>query len=151
MKRIVKLFIIISMFTLIVGCTKQEENTYIGEVSKTTIENDTDVSISIKEGSLTTTSAIIVLTNNGSDDYKYDSSYLLEIKKDNEWHNINVSLNFNLIAYELSPKENVEIEIKWENGYGTLESGEYRLVKNIDKELEDETYESFNIAIEFTI
>ena len=54
-------------------------------------------------------------------------------------------------AFQLSAKESKEIELDWENGYGKLANGTYRIIKEIDYEYEEEKYETFNVAVEFTI
>ncbi len=54
-------------------------------------------------------------------------------------------------AFPLSSKESKEIELDWENGYGKLAKGTYRIIKGIDYEYEEGKYKSFNIAVEFTI
>ena len=75
----------------------------------------------------------------------------LEIIEDGKWHKINVELYFNLPAFQLLPKESKEIELNWEDGYGKLTKGEYRIIKDVDYEYEEGRYESFYIAVEFTI
>ena len=107
--------------------------------------------MTIKEGTLTNKSATLVLTNNSDKNFQYGNPYEIEIKKDGEWHKINVELNFTMPAFQLSARENNEIEINWENGYGKLEKGTYRIIKGIDYEYEEGKYKSFNIAVEFTI
>ena len=42
------------------------------------------------------------------------------------------------------------LEIGWENGYGKLPDGTYRLVKTVNYD-DVENYESFDVAAEFTI
>ena len=54
-------------------------------------------------------------------------------------------------AFQLSAKENKKIELDWENWYGKLPKGTYRIIKEIDYEYEEEKYEIFNVAVEFTI
>ena len=107
--------------------------------------------MTIKEGTLTNKSATLILTNNSDKNFQYGTPYEIEIKKDGEWHKINVELNFTMPAFQLSARENNEIEINWENGYGKLEKGTYRIIKEIDYEYEEGKYKSFNIAVEFTI
>ena len=107
--------------------------------------------MTIKEGTLTNKSATLVLTNNSDKNFQYGNTYEIEIKKDGEWHKINVELNFTMPAFQLSARENKEIEINWENGYGKLAKGTYRIIKGIDYEYEEGKYKSFNIAVEFTI
>ena len=107
--------------------------------------------MTIKEGTLTNKSATLVLTNNSDKNFQYGNPYEIEIKKDGEWHKINVELNFDMPAFPLSSKESKEIELNWENGYGKLAKGIYRIIKGINYEYEEGKYEAFNVAIEFTI
>ena len=132
------------------GCGKQKNEFDIGNKSDIKISQN-DVIMTIKEGTLTNKSATLVLTNNSDKNFQYGTPYEIEIKKDGEWHKINVELNFTMPAFQLSARENKEIEINWENGYGKLAKGTYRIIKGIDYEYEEGKYKSFNIAVEFTI
>ena len=107
--------------------------------------------MTIKEGTLTNKSATLVLTNNSDKNFRYGNPYEIEIKKDGEWHKINVELIFDIPAFQLPSKESKEIELNWENGYGNLATGTYRIIKGIDYEYEEGEYKSFKIAVEFTI
>ena len=132
------------------GCGKQKNEFDIGNKSDIKISQN-DVIMTIKEGTLTNKSATLVLTNNSDKNFQYGNPYEIEIKKDGEWHKINVELNFDMPAFPLSSKESKEIELDWENGYGKLPKGTYRIIKEIDYEYEEEKYETFNVAVEFTI
>lgn len=132
------------------GCGKQKNEFDIGNKSDIKISQN-DVIMTIKEGTLTNKSATLILTNNSDKNFQYGTPYEIEIKKDGEWHKINVELNFTMPAFQLSARENNEIEINWENGYGKLEKGIYRIIKGIDYEYEEGKYKPFNIAVEFTI
>lgn len=132
------------------GCGKQKNEFDIGNKSDIKISQN-DVIMTIKEGTLTNKSATLILTNNSDKNFQYGTPYEIEIKKDGEWHKINVELNFTMPAFQLSARENREIEINWENGYGKLEKGIYRIIKGIDYEYEEGKYKPFNIAVEFTI
>ena len=132
------------------GCGKQKNEFDIGNKSDIKISQN-DVIMTIKEGTLTNKSATLVLTNNSDKNFQYGNPYEIEIKKDGEWHKINVELCFDMPAFPLSSKESKEIELDWENGYGKLEKGTYRIIKGIDYEYEEGKYKSFNIAVEFTI
>ena len=107
--------------------------------------------MTIKDETLTNKSATLFLTNNSDKNFQYGNPYEIEIKKDGEWHKINVELNFTLLALQLSPKESKEIELDWENEYGKLAKGTYRIIKGIDYEYEEGKYETFNVAVEFNI
>ena len=132
------------------GCGKQKNEFDIGDKSDINVSQN-DVIMTIKEGTLTNKSATLVLTNNSDKNFQYGNPYEIEIKKDGEWHKINVELDFDLPAFQLSSKESKEIELDWENGYGKLAKGTYRIIKGIDYEYEEGKYKSFNIAVEFTI
>ena len=132
------------------GCGKQKNEFDIGNKSDIKISQN-DVIMTIKEGTLTNKSATLVLTNNSDKNFQYGNPYEIEIKKDGEWHKINVELNFTLPAFHLLPKESKEIELNWENEYGKLSKGTYRIIKGINYEYEEGKYKSFNIAVEFTI
>ena len=132
------------------GCGKQKNEFDIGNKSDIKISQN-DVIMTIKEGTLTNKSATLVLTNNSDKNFQYGNTYEIEIKKDGEWHKINVELNFDMPAFQLLSKESKEIELDWENEYGKLARGTYRIIKGIDYEYEEGKYETFNVAIEFTI
>ena len=132
------------------GCGKQKNEFDIGNKSDIKISQN-DVIMTIKEGTLTNKSATLVLTNNSAKNFQYGTPYEIEIKKDGEWHKINVELDFDLPAFQLSSKESKEIELDWENGYGKLAKGTYRIIKGINYEYEEGKYETFNVAVEFNI
>ena len=132
------------------GCGKQKNEFDIGNKSDIKISQN-DVIMTIKEGTLTNKSATLVLTNNSDKNFQYGNPYEIEIKKDGDWHKINVKLDFDMPAFPLSSKESKEIELDWENEYGKLAKGTYRIIKGINYEYEEGKYETFNVAIEFTI
>lgn len=132
------------------GCKNTKNKFDIGEKSSIEIFQN-DVSLSIKDGTLKNTGATLILTNNSDKNFQYGNPYEIEIKKDGEWHKINVKLNFTLPAFSLASKETKEIELNWEGGYGKLSSGTYRIIKDIDYEKEEGSFEIFNIAVEFDI
>ena len=132
------------------SCGKQKNEFDVENKSDIKISQN-DVIMTIKEGTLTNKSATLVLTNNSDKNFQYGNPYEIEIKKDGEWHKINIELNFDMPAFPLSSKESKEIELDWENGYGKLAKGTYRIIKGINYEYEEGKYETFNVAIEFTI
>ena len=138
------------MVLVMTGCGKQKNEFDIGNKSDIKISQN-DVIMTIKEGTLTNKSATLVLTNNSDNNIQYGNPYKIEIKKDGEWHKINAELYFNLSLFQLSANESNEIDLDWENGYGKLAKGTYRIIKEIDYEYEEEKYETFNVVVEFTI
>lgn len=109
------------------------------------------VSLSIKENTLTNSSATLILKNESDVNVIYGNPYEIEIKKDGKWYKIDAELNFNSPAFSLNSQETKEIKLDWENGYGELTSGNYRIIKDISIEKEDGTFDTFYVAVEFTI
>lgn len=132
------------------GCGSETNKFDIGNKSDIQIV-EKGVSLSIKEDTLTNTGATLILKNDSDVDVEYGNPYEMEIKKDGEWHKINVELNFTLPAFILKSKETKELELNWENGYGKLASGNYRIIKSIDVEKEDGNFDTFYVSAEFTI
>lgn len=151
MKKTILTIILCGIMVLVMaGCEKEKNEFDIGDKSDIKIAKN-DVIMTIKEGTLTNKSATLVLTNNSDNNIQYGNPYKIEIKKDGEWHKINVELYFNLSLFQLSANESKEIDLDWENGYGKLAKGTYRIIKEIDYEYKEEKYETFNVAVEFTI
>lgn len=149
-KKLLIIFLCGVMALGVTGCGKQKNELDIGDKSDIKVSQN-DVIMTIKEGTLTNKSATLVLINYSDKNFQYGSPYEIEIKKDGEWHKINVELYFNMPVFQLSAKESKEIELDWENGYGKLTEGTYRIIKEIDYEYEKEKYETFNVAVEFNI
>lgn len=132
------------------GCGKSKKEFDIGDKSDIKISQN-DVTMTIKDGTLTNKSVTLILTNNSDRKIQYGSPYEIEIKKNGEWHKINAELNFTLQLFILESKEKNEFELNFEDGYGKLPSGTYRVIKKIDKEKEDGLFDSFYVSTEFTI
>ena len=132
------------------GCGTNKNEFDIGKESNIEIV-EKGVSLTVKENTLTETGATLILKNDSDVDVEYGNPYEMEIKKDGEWHKINVELNFTLPAFILKSKETKELELNWENGYGKLASGDYRIIKSIDVEKSDGTFDTFYVSAEFTI
>lgn len=138
------------MFLGLTGCGTNKNEFDIGNKSDIEIV-EKGVSLSVKEDTLTKVGATLILKNDSDVEVEYGEPYEIEIKKDGEWHKINVELNFNLPAYILKSNTTKEIELEWQNGYGKLASGDYRIIKGINVEKEDGTFEIFYVSAEFTI
>ena len=89
------------------GCGKQKNEFDIGNKPDIKISQN-DVIMTIKEGTLTNKSATLVLTNNSDKNFQYGNPYKIEIKKDGEWHKINVEVYFDMPAFQLPAKESKE-------------------------------------------
>lgn len=150
MKKTLTFIFYIVMALGITGCETNKNEFDIGEKSNIEII-ESEVSFFVEEETLMNTGGTFILKNNSDKTFEYGNPYEMEIKEGNEWHKINVELNFSLPSFQLDTGESKEIEINWENGYGKLSPGEYRIIKDINFEKEEGTYETFFVAAEFTI
>lgn len=151
MKRKLSVILLCGIMVLaITGCRANKNEFEIGKESDIEVIKN-DVSLSVKEGTLTNTGATFILKNNSDKVSRYGYPFTIEIKKNGKWHKINVKLNFILPVFELNSNESKEFKINWENSYGKFAKGDYRLIKSVDYEYEEGKYESFYVAAEFTI
>lgn len=102
----------------------------------------------IKDGTLTKTSATVIIEDKNEEKYNYSSWFRIDKKENESWKEVNVideKYAFTDIAYLPDENGKVEMNTNWKNLYGELEKGEYRLVK--------EVYDNGNnyIYVEFTI
>ena len=110
------------------------------------VENASDISMVIKDGTLTPSGATVVLTNS----YGYDRWFRIDKEENGEWkeaQTINDNYSFTAEAYLTNGNSEVEIPIDWTDLYGTLENGKYRIVKRVFNNLNKEEY----VSVEFII
>ena len=151
MKKLVFVILLCGIMVLtMTGCENAKNKLDIGNKSNINVSQN-DVIMTIKDGTLTNKSVTLILTNNSDRKIQYGSPYEIEIKKNGEWYKINAKLNFTLPLFILESKEKNEFKRDFEEGYGKLPSGTYRVIKKIDKEKEDGLFDSFYVSTEFTI
>ena len=115
------------------------------------------VEMQIKEGTLTKTSATVVISE--ADDYNiiYGETFWIEkYNQDNTWtvlENINDNCAFNLPAYHIDSGKTLELKQDWTCMYGELSKGIYRLVKdaNFESDIPITETKHFYIWTEFII
>lgn len=147
MKKIV-LGILIGLTSVffLTGCTNEIDKLITTE-SDVKIENS-NVTLKVREETLTNKGATFVLENNRKDIIDYTLAYEIEAKRDNKWYKLGVIAEFVEEIYEVDAKSTDQIIVDWEKTYLKLPKGEYRLVKEISV---PSTLELFYVAGEFTI
>lgn len=147
MKKIVLGILIgLTSIFLLTGCTNEIDKLITTE-SDVKIE-DSNVTLKVREETLTNTGATFVLENNRKDIIDYTLAYEIEAKRDNKWYKLGIINEFVEEIYEVDAKSTDQIIVDWENTYLKLPKGEYRLVKEISV---PSTLELFYVAGEFTI
>ncbi len=99
-----------------------------------------DTSMVIKEGTLTSTGATVIIISTNKDElHTYGKSYKIERYENAEWVPVKPIVDnyvFTLEAYYVDSDGILEMDIPWETLYGKLDAGRYRIVKDaaIDKD-----------------
>ncbi|MCM1053388.1 MAG: hypothetical protein NC483_05395 [Ruminococcus sp.] len=163
MKRIIILLLL--FIITITGCKKEADINLEGiiNISKETMryvmsfekyEGDTakDTTMEIKNETLTNSSATIIIKDFSGKDYIYDNSFSICKIIDN--YCIYLKSKFaggviDLIAYMVYENNPIELEINWEETYGKLKPGEYKLIKSTS--LRDSYKEKMIFSTDFTI
>ena len=145
-KIILALLISLTSIFLLTGCTNEIDKLITVE-SDIKIE-DSEVTLKVKEDTLTKTGATFILENNKNNAINYTIAYEIEAKRDNKWYKLGIINDFIEEIYEVDAKSTDQIIIDWKNSYLKLPKGEYRVIKEITVPA---TYELFYIAAEFTI
>ena len=148
MKKYIKNILLVGIILGLIFCSLIKSNYRTISDIKTT---ENDVSLSIKENTLTNTGATLILKNNSNTEIQYGNSYEIEIKHNKKWYKLDGEMYFTLPLFFLEPNKTVELEVNWEDGYKKLKKGTYRIIKKIKIEKENNTFDSFYIAAEFTI
>ncbi len=162
MNKMLKYILIIIVFTIIfsiifIFMNRQKEDLLYRnktgtlekvEEKQENMNNIKNVSMEIKEGTLTKTGATVVITDKNETPYSYGEWFRIDEKDGDKWkevEQITDNYAFNDIAYLIGEDGMLEEKIDWSELYGELENGEYRLVK----ELYINGYNYF--SVEFTI
>lgn len=101
------------------------------EVSMNELEN---VSMKIKAGTLTNASAVVVITDLEDEHYVYGAWFRIDEKVDDNWvelEPIDDDHGFIDLGYLVNEDNTLELKHDWEDLYGKLDAGEYRLVKSV--------------------
>ena len=104
--------------------------TLIKDNNEYTLKN---VSMNIKENTLTKSGATIIITDDNKTKYTYEEYYKLEKRIDHIWYELKSRGDavFNEMGYLVDDNNELEMDIDWSKTYGNLTSGKYRIVKRI--------------------
>lgn len=145
-KIVIALLISLTSILLLTGCTNEIDKLITVE-SDIKIE-DSNVTLKVKEDTLTKTGATFTLENNKNTIINYTIAYEIEAKRDNKWYKLGIINEFIEEIYEVDAKSTDQIIIDWKNSYLKLPKGEYRVIKEITV---PSTLELFYVAGEFSI
>lgn len=145
--------ICISIFIIINQASNKIENKTTNNLDNNVIENIENeqsvdnVSMYIKEDSLTPKGATIVIEDKNNQFYTYSDGYFIEVLKDDKWIKLDENEKFwNDFVYVLDESGILSMQLDWSKKYGTLENNKYRIGKLIGNEQsQDNIYAEFEI------
>ena len=120
-----------------------------------TVNNFNGVTMTVKEGTTSSASLTVAFENNSSSQCIYGEYFLLEKKINGNWYQVPVVIEgdyvFNNIGYDLASVDDGEWAVDWDWLYGSLNTGEYRIVKDILDFRGSGEYDTYYLSTEFTI
>ena len=126
-----------------------EETTY--EI----VNNLDGVTMTVKEDSVSSTGLTVVIENKSDIQCIFGEFFVLEKKIADSWYQVPIEIEGNYgfedIGYELKSGESREWNTNWEWLYGSLDDGQYRIVKEISDFRDTGDYDKYYLAAEFTI
>lgn len=159
-------------FDIFVGCggydnsntAEGTENTNTRQSSETidwepttyeTVNKFAGVTMTVKKGTVSSTGLTVAFENNSDKQCIYGEYFLLEKKINEKWYQIPVVIDgdygFNDIGYDLASGKEGEWKVNWDWLYGSLDTGEYRIVKDILDFRNTGDYDKYYLAAEFII
>lgn len=142
--------------TTTVGITAQTDGSADWEPTVyETVDNFRDVTMRVKEGTVSSGGSTLVFENESDSQCIYGDFYVLEKKISDGWYQVPVAFEgnygFNSIGYSLESDADSEWPVDWEWLYGGLDTGEYRIIKDILDIRSTGVYETYYLTAEFTI
>jgi hypothetical protein len=119
------------------------------------VNNFDGVNMTVKEETVSSTGLIVVIENNSKSQCIYSEDFVLEKKIKGNWYQVPVIIGkdygFNDIGYNLASEENGEWAVEWDWLYGSLDTGEYRIIKNVLDFRDTGDFDQYKLAVEFKI
>lgn len=114
------------------------------------------IAMEVKEETVSPEGLTVVVENESIEEAIYGDDFVLERMIEGNWYQMTTLLEeenygFNAIGYSLIPGESGEWEVNWEWLYGSLERGEYRIIKGVLDFREAGNFDEYYLAAEFVI
>ena len=156
MKRKMFYVIILLASVLLVGYSNNK-SPYIKNWKKTqlsAVNNFEQVSMNVIEDSVSAKELTLIFTNSSNKEAMYSEDFLLEKNIECNWYQVptkKIEFLFNDIAFKLSTSIQEVLNINWDWLYGSLDKGEYRIVKTLWVVSAGGEYEEYFLSAQFII
>jgi hypothetical protein len=135
--------------------TKKTDITNWKTTTYETVNNFDGVNMIVKKGTDSSTKLTVAIENNSNSKCIYGEYFCLEKKINGRWHRVPVTMDgnygFNDIGYNLASGATGEMVVDWNWLYGSLDTGEYRIVKDIMDFRGSGDYDTYYLDAKFTI
>ena len=140
---------------LLAGCGQQGIEANWEPTDHDAVNNLEGVTMAVQEETVSPTGLTLTLVNNSDRQCIYGEHYVLEKKINKGWYQVPVIVEgdygFVDIGYDLAPDEERQLDVDWEWLYGSLDAGDYRIVKDILDFRATGDYDTYFLAAGFTI
>lgn len=120
-----------------------------------TVNNLNGVTMNVKGETTSSTGLTIEFRNDSGNQCIYGDYFSLEKKINESWYKVPAIMDskygFNSIGHRLASGDDSEWAVDWSWLYGSLDIGNYRIVKDIQNFRGAEEYDTYYLAAEFTI
>ena len=109
------------------------ENIVVNKKSENNGYNELE-NVSMELEDVTSVSGKLIITDLSGNNYIYGSTYYIEKYVDNKWIKLDYkhdNIGFDAMAYGVDKQNKLVFNLNWEYMYGKLESGKYRVVKDV--------------------
>ncbi|EEG78310.1 immunoglobulin-like domain-containing protein [Dethiobacter alkaliphilus] len=155
MKRLLWLLISIAIsLTLFSGCGDSANITNWEPTTYEVVNNFDGVTMVVKEETISSTGLTVEFKNSSDSEGLFGEYFSLEKRINEGWYQVPRTYDEYLvpdIGYPLTPRGTRELLVDWEWLYGSLDTGEYRIVKDISEVRGPGDSDKYYLAAEFTV
>ncbi len=152
------LFIVVCIVlgaAFLAGCGQLDAEENWEPTDFNTVNNLENVMMVVQEETVSPTGLTLTLVNNSDQECIYGEYFVLEKKVSQGWYQVPVVLEgdygFVDIGYDLAPDAEEAWDVDWEWLYGSLDAGDYCIVKDILDFRGTGDYDTYYLDAEFTI
>ena len=120
-----------------------------------TVNNFNGVTMTLKKETLSGNGLTVIFQNKSDKLCTYGEHFWLEKKINGKWYQVPISIKDNYaftdIGYDVASRHESEWKVNWNWLYGSLDTGEYRIIKDALDFRKTGDYSTYFLTTEFTI
>lgn len=135
--------------------TDSTEAAYWEPTIYNTVNNLNGIAMTIKGERASSTGLTLIFENNSDREFIYSEYFCLEKEINRKWYQVPIIIDskygFNSVGHHLASRDGCELAINWEWLYGSLKTGKYRIVKDVQSLTASGKNDAYYLAAEFSI